>query len=111
LEFVGSSQDDLREFPRSVRIQAGYALQRAQEGGKHPDAIPMKGFGGAGVLEIRLQDDGNGFRVIYAVSIGVTIYVLHAFQKKSKSGIATSKRDLELIERRLKDAQDRAAGL
>lgn len=110
LEFVGSSQDDLREFPREVRVRAGYALTRAQEGGKHPDAVPMKGFGGAGVLEIRLQDDGSAFRVVYAVSIGVKIYVLHAFQKKSKSGIATPKPDLKLIEQRLKEAQGRAAG-
>jgi phage-related protein len=105
LEFIGTSRDDLSEFPTEVKYCIGFALRTAQNGGKHPDAKPLKGFKGAGVLEIVSDFDGNTFRAVYTVKIKGVIYVLHAFQKKSKKGIATPKAELEKIKRRLKEAE------
>ena len=82
----------------------GFALHEAQLGRKHPDAKPLKGFGGAGVLEIMARSDGDAFRAVYTVKLADRIYVLHAFQKKSKSGIATPKPEIDLIKARLKTA-------
>jgi phage-related protein len=76
-----------------------------RKGGKHPDAKPLKGFKGAGVLEIVSDFDGNTFRAVYTVKIKGVLYVLHAFQKKSKKGIATPKAELDKIKRRLKEAE------
>jgi phage-related protein len=73
---------------------------------KHPDAKPLKGFGGAGVLEIIDDYDRNTYRAVYTVKFAEVVYVLHCFQKKSKRGIATSPQDIELVERRLKRAQE-----
>jgi phage-related protein len=106
LVWVGSSKDDLKKFPRTAQSHVGFALKLAQSGGKHPDAKPMKGFGGASVIEIVEDYDGDTYRAVYTVKFAEAIYVLHAFQKKSKSGIATSKRDLDLIEDRLKRAKE-----
>jgi len=83
----------------------GTALHWAQLGEKHPDAKPMKGFKGANVLEIVEDYDGDTYRAVYTVRLAETVYVLHAFQKKSKRGIATPKRDVDLIKSRLKDAK------
>ena len=83
----------------------GYALYRAQVGAKHESAKPLKGFGGAGVLEIVSNHVGDTFRTVYTVKFASAIYVLHAFQKKSKAGIKTPTEDLELIRRRLKMAE------
>lgn len=83
----------------------GYVLFVAQQGGKHRDAKVMSGFGGAGVLEIVEDFRGDTFRAVYTLKFAGTVYVLHAFQKKSKSGIATSRRDVELIKRRLREAE------
>jgi phage-related protein len=105
LVWVRSSKDDLKKFPRTAQSHLGFALKVAQSGGKHPDAKPMKGFGGASVIEIVEDYDGDTYRAVYTVKFAEAIYVLHAFQKKSKSGIATSKRDLDLIEERLKRAK------
>lgn len=105
LVWVGSSKDDLKKFPRTAQSHVGFALKLAQSGGKHPDAKPMKGFGGASVIEIVENYDGDTYRAVYTVKFAEAIYVLHAFQKKSKSGIATSKRELDLIEERLKRAK------
>lgn len=105
LVFLGSSQDDLRAFPTTARREAGFALWPAQDGKKHGAAVPMKGFSGASVLEIRVDDDGDAFRAIYTVAFASAVYVLHAFQKKSKVGIATTKRDIDLIKQRLKEAR------
>ena len=105
LIFMGSSQDDLREFPAEARREAGFALWQAQAGKKSAAAVPMKGFGGASVIEIRVDDDGDTFRTIYTVAFANAVYVLHAFQKRSKSGIATTKRDIDLIRQRLKEAR------
>lgn len=104
--WIGSSLEDLKTFPREVQRVMGYALRAAQEGGKHPDAKPMRGFKGAGVLEIAEDYDGDTYRVVYTVRFSDAVYVLHAFQKKSKRGIATPKHELELIRGRLKHAEE-----
>jgi phage-related protein len=104
VEWVGSSLDDLRGFPREVRRDFGQALFEAQIGGRHPAAKPLSGFGGAGVLEVVADHDGNAYRGIYTVRFGLVIYVLHAFQKKSKRAAKTPMRDRNLIETRLKIA-------
>ena len=104
LVFVGSSIDDLRNFPEDVKDVVGYALWLAQDGQKHPDAKPLKGFGGAGVLEIADAYRGDAYRVVYTTMFAGVVYVLHAFKKKSTSGIATPKRHIEVIKRRLQEA-------
>jgi phage-related protein len=105
LVWVRSSKDDLKRFPRTAQSHLGFALKVAQSGGKHPDAKPIRGFGGAGVIEIVEDYDGNTYRAVYTVKFAEAIYVLHAFQKKSKSGIATPKHVLGLIEERFKRAK------
>ena len=105
LEFVGSSRDDLSDFPDDVKRCIGLALRTAQKGGKHPDAKPLKGFKGAGVLEIISDFDGNTFRAVYTVRLRGIIYVLHAFQKKSRKGIKTPLNEMEKIKSRLRDAE------
>jgi len=106
VEWIGSSRDDLREFPEDVQQIMGFALYRAQLGKKHPDAKPLKGFKGAGVLEIVDNFDGDTYRAVYTVKFEGIVYVLHAFGKKSKQGISTPKQDIELIEARLKRAEE-----
>ena len=106
VEWISSSRDDLREFPEDVQQMMGFALYRAQLGRKHPDAKPLKGFKGSGVLEIVENFDGDTYRAVYTVKFEGMIYVLHAFQKKSKRGIATPKQDIDLIETRLKRAKE-----
>ena len=98
---MSDSLDVLRTLPRPVQHGIGTALRLAQEGHKDPSAKPLKGFGGAGVLEVIEDFDGNAYRAVYTVKLQSGVYVLHCFQKESKSGIATSKRDLDLIGRRL----------
>ena len=110
LNWVGSSKKDLMALPDDVIDGFGYALHLAQIGKKHDLAKPLSGFGGAGVLEVVEDHLGDAFRAIYTVKIGESIYVLHCFQKKSKSGIETSKKDMELIRNRLKKAQAHAQG-
>lgn len=107
LIWIGSSKQDLVAFPDEVKRVMGFALFQAQEGGKHPDARPLKGFGGAGVLEIVEDYDGDTYRGVYTVRFDTAVYVLHAFQKKSRHGIATPKHDLELIRARLGRARER----
>jgi phage-related protein len=110
LFWVGSSRRDLREFPEPVKDVMGHALFMAQLGGKHEDAKPLKGFGGAGVLEVVEDFAGDTFRAVYTVRFMDAVYVLHAFQKKSKRGIKTPQRDLDLIKERLTRAeQDHAS--
>lgn len=101
LAWVGSSKGDLHKFPDEVKDLMGYALYLAQTGGKHPAAKPLKGFTGAGVLEIVEDYRSDTYRAVYTVKFGDAIYVLHAFQKKSKSGIATPQKDIDLIKSRL----------
>lgn len=105
VEWVGNSLEDVKAFPEDVRQGVGYALYLAQCGEKHPSAKPLKGFKGAGVLEILEDFDGDTYRVVYTLKLAGVVYVLHAFQKKSKKGIATPKQEIELVEARLKRAQ------
>lgn len=84
----------------------GYALYLAQEGDKHPDAKPLKGFGGASVLEIVDEYDGDTYRAVYTVRLAEVVYVLHAFQKKSKKGSKTPKADIALIKERRRRAKE-----
>jgi phage-related protein len=105
LEFVGSSRDDLSSFPDDVKRSIGLALRAAQKGGRHRDAKPLKGFKGAGVLEIISDFDGNTFRAVYTVRLRGIIYVLHAFQKKSRRGIKTPLQEIEKVRSSLKDAE------
>lgn len=104
LDWVGSSKKDFLDFPSAVKDEMGAALGVAQLGGKHPSAKPWKGQG-PGVLEIVEDHAGNAYRAIYTVRFREIIYVLHAFQKKSPKGIKTPLADIELVERRLKVAQ------
>ena len=104
LIWVGSSLKDLRAFPKEVKEVFGYALYLAQSKSKHPDAKPLKGFGSAGVLEIVDTFKGSAYLAVYTVKIGKTIYVLHAFKKKSKRGVSTPDSEIELIRKRLKMA-------
>jgi phage-related protein len=108
--WVGSSREDLREFPDPVQDHLGYALYLAQRGGKHRDTKPLTGFGGAGVVEIIQDYRGNTFRAVYTLRYRGAVYVLHTFQKKSKTGRETPRRDKELIEQRLREAERIARG-
>ena len=106
LDFIGSSREDLKEFPDEVKQDIGYALFEAQQGRKSESAKPLKRFSGAGVLEIIERFDGDTYRAVYTVKFREVVYVLHCFQKKSKSGIKTPQQDIELIQRRLKAAEE-----
>lgn len=105
LIWIGSSRRDLRGFPREVQRNIGYALYAAQRGEIDPSAKPLRGFGGGSVLEIVADHHGDTWRAVYTVGYSEAIYVLHAFQKKSKRGMATPKRDLDLIHHRLAEAE------
>ncbi|TMH41846.1 MAG: addiction module toxin RelE [Betaproteobacteria bacterium] len=111
LEWIGGSKKDLMALPDEVVNVFGYALYLAQAGGKHAQAKPLQGFGSAGVLEVVEDWRGNTYRAVYTVRFAVRVFVLHVFQKKSKSGIATPKPDLDLIKARLKAATKRAKEL
>lgn len=103
--WVGSSRKDLRDFPDPVQDHIGYALYVAQWGGKHRDAKVLTGFGRAGVVEIVKDHRGDTFRAVYTLRYAGVVYVLHAFQKKSKSGRETPRRDMELIRQRMREAE------
>ncbi len=105
VRWIGTSLRDLRAFPRAVRIDIGHALFTAQEGKTDPAAKPLKGFGGASVLEIMSSHHGNAWRAVYTVRFQDVIYVLHVFQKKSTKGIATPTREIHLIKQRLVEAE------
>jgi phage-related protein len=108
--WVGSSLKDLREFPDAVQDHMGYALFVAQQGGKHRDAKPLTGFGGAGVVEIVKDHRGDAFRAVYTLRYAGVVYVLHAFQKKAKKGRETPRGDIDLIKQRLREAEQIAKG-
>ena len=105
LKWIGSSKRDLDAMPEDVKDMFGHAIDLAQVGGKHQDAKTMSGFGSAGILEIVEVFRGNTFRAVYTVKFAGWVYVLHCFQKKSKSGIKTPKEDMHLINLRLKAAR------
>src|SRR5262249_3894746 len=102
--WVASSRKDLKKFPKGVRRVVGQALFDAQTGSKHPAAKPLKGFGGAGVLEVVEDDNGSTYRAVYTVRFAGAVYVLHAFQKKSKKGSKTPQEEIEKVTVRLKEA-------
>lgn len=104
LFWIGSSREDLLAFPETVKDEIGAALSVAQFGRKHPRAKPWRGEG-PGVFEIVEDRRGDTYRAVYAVRFGNAVYVLHAFQKKSPSGIRTAKKDIDLINRRLNEAR------
>jgi len=103
----GNSKIDFMEFPRIAQREMGYALFLAQIGERHPTmAKTLKGFGGGSVVEIKESYAGDAYRAVYTVRYADAVYVLHAFQKKSKKGTATRKREIDLINKRLKDLVD-----
>jgi phage-related protein len=108
--WVGTSLRDFRGMPKAVRARIGYALYIAQCGGKHRDAKPMRGFGGAGVVEVVADHRGDTFRSVYTVRFAQAVFVLHVFQKKSKAGIATPRFEIEMIKNRLAEAEWLARG-
>src|SRR5271170_5919521 len=108
--WIGSSRNDLRRLSETIQDEIGYALYFAQQGGRHPSAKVLKGFGGAGVLEIIEDDAGGTYRAVYTVKFAGAVYVLHVFQKKSKKGIGTPKWEIELIRRRLAVAESHYRG-
>ena len=103
LVWMGNSRKNIREFPSEVRLSVGYALQLVQAGETPLEAKPFKEVG-SGVYEIVKRYDSDTYRAVYAVKIGETVYVLHAFQKKSKKGVKTPQSDIDLIKQRYKDA-------
>jgi phage-related protein len=106
LIWIGTSREDLKEFPDEVQDEMGYGLHLAQVADKHPRAKPLKGFAGAGVLEMISDHRGDTCRAVYTVRLKSAVYVLHAFQKKSKCRMETPKRDLDLIRQRLRRAEE-----
>lgn len=103
--WLGSTRREIRTFPREVRRDIGAALYAAQQGETDPAAKPLKGFKGSSVVEIVSDYRGDTWRAVYTVRFAEAIYVLHAFQKKSKRGIATPRQEIELIRQRLAEAE------
>ena len=106
IEWVGSALRDMRAMPEDVQDTFGFALYMAQCGGKHPDAKPLKGFSGAGVLEIVEDYNSDTYRAVYTVRFADAVYVLHVFQKKSKKGITTPQEEITRIKARLGMAEE-----
>jgi phage-related protein len=104
LFWIGSSRADLKRFPDEVQNEIGHGLYLAQMGDRHNHAKTLSGLGNAKVMELRENDRSGTYRVVYTVEMAEFIFVLHAFQKKSKSGIATPKQEIDLAKRRLKEA-------
>lgn len=107
LVWLGNAKRNIQAFPTEAQKLIGDQLQLIQFGGMPKDAKPFKGIG-SGVVEIALRHDTEAYRTVVALQIGKNIYVLHAFQKKSKKGIATPKHDIDLIERRYAEAKELA---
>lgn len=104
LFWIASSRRDYKDLPEAVQRAFGFELFLAQTGQHPPSAKPLRGFG-SGVVELIEDHDGDSFRAVYTVRFAEAVYVLHAFKKKAKRGIATPKSDIDLIKRRLKDAE------
>jgi phage-related protein len=104
LRWVGPSKNELMDFPEPVRKEFGHALHVAQTGEKADSAKPLRGFGGAGVLEIVEDYAGDTYRAVYTVKLAGTVYVLHCFKKKSKKGAETPKHTINLVHQRLNTA-------
>ena len=103
--WVGSSYKDFTAFPQAIQQEMGHALYLAQTGRMHVSAKPLKGFGDAGVVELVEHGQQGTYRAVYTVKFASAVYVLHAFQKKSKTGIRTPREDIEQVRRRLKIAE------
>ena len=108
--WIASSREALRAFPEPVKDAVGYALYLAQIGGKDEAARPLLGFGGAGVVEVIKDFAGDTYRAVYTVRFAGAVYSLHAFQKKSKRGVATPKQEIDLVRGRLKQAEEHYRG-
>lgn len=106
IAFLGSTWKDRSNLPDDVCDVFGFALREAHKGRTHLDAMPLVGFGGAGVLEVIADDPAGTFRTLYAVIVGQTVYVPQVFQKKSKMGSEVPQQDRELIEQRLQPARE-----
>jgi phage-related protein len=106
LTWIASSRRDMRALPKEVRRSFGVALFAVQIGETPPAAKPLRGFGGAGVLELVEDDAGGTYRAVYTVRYATAVYVLHVFQKKSKRGRETPQREIDLIRERLKRAEE-----
>jgi phage-related protein len=102
---MGDSRKRIQGFPEPVKDDMGQALWTAQQGGKHRSAKPLKGFKGAGILEVVEDFAGDTYRAVYTVRLKSAVYVLHCFQKKSKRGAETPKADMDLIVERLRAAE------
>jgi len=103
--WIASTKDDLLALPEGVKDEIGHALYQAQKGGKSDKAKPFRGFGSAAVLEIVENNEGGTYRAVYTVKFKEAIAILHVFQKKSKTGIATPKQDIDLIKNRFRMAE------
>ena len=106
IAWIGSALKDMQALPEDVKDVFGFALHLAQCGGKHPDSKPLKGFAGAGILEVVEDYNSDTYRAVYTVRYADVVYVLHVFQKKSKKGIATPKEEIDKIKARLKMAEE-----
>ena len=104
--WVGSSKDDLLEFPDEIIRSFGHGLHYAQKGGQYIHSKVLKGFGGASVIELKESDEAGTFRLVFTIKLPKAIFVLHAFQQKSKHGIKTPTQEIELIKNRLKKAEE-----
>jgi phage-related protein len=104
LRWVASSKRDFREFPAQVQDDLGFQLYLAQTGQHPSSAKPLKGLG-SGTVELVDDFDGDAYRAVYTVRFGDVVYVLHAFKKKSKRGVKTPQPDIDLVKRRLRDAE------
>ena len=111
LVWIGTSRQNLKQFPDDVQDEMGYGLFLAQMGEKHHRAKPLRGFGGAGTMEMISDHRGDTYRAVYTVILTHAVYVLQAFQKKSKRGVSTLRAELNLIRQRLKDAEAADAAL
>ncbi len=105
LHWMGSSRRDICDMPEEVKDVFGFGIRQAQSGGNHPDAKVLKGFGGAGVLEIIADEAGDTYRAVYTVKFHSAVYALHVFQKKSKKGIGTPKAEIDKVKKRLEAAK------
>ncbi|MGH7884375.1 MAG: type II toxin-antitoxin system RelE/ParE family toxin [Thermodesulfobacteriota bacterium] len=112
MKFVGSSRKDIQQFPKTVRYDIGFDIYNVQIGKTPDSAKQLKGING--VMEIVNRYDTDTYRAVYTTNIGDTVYVLHCFKKKSKRGIKTPKKEIDLIRERLKvahlDAKNKKAG-
>jgi phage-related protein len=107
VEFIGSSKKDLSGFPNAVKQDIGHALFVAQQGSHAPSVKTLHGFAGGSIVEIVEDHDGDTYRCVYTTRLKRSIYVLHAFQKKSKRGRQTPKHEIDLVRARLREAEER----